>query len=378
MAHYRKIDIRIWLDKKFNTLSTDSQFVFLYLLTHPQLTALGAMRSTIPGLSAELDWPLERFEQAFEALRQAEMVAIDKKVCFVWLINFLKYNPPESPNVVKSWEVYLGYLPECDLKNTLIEKTCEFLMQLSDAFQSALPACFQLASFSDGKNEILKEAPEFETSLPATLSEGLPEGEFDFSESLSGGLREGFREPFAKTSPNHKALNIKHKTISIKQEQKQKEDLQETNSEKKEEIEEIKYIVAPAQQKNTKPPDAEVMEVFRCWQQTLGHPQAMLDGKRKKRIRQSLASGYTVEQLCNAILGCSYTPHNMGHNEQGQRYDGLHVILRDSDQIDRFIRNAHSPPRLQNAADKLENSNMAIGQQWFREKLAQENTYEHE
>lgn len=233
MAHYRKIDIRIWLDKKFNTLSTDSQFVFLYLLTHPQLTALGAMRSTVPGLSAELDWPLERFEQAFEALHQAEMVAIDKKVCFVWLINFLKYNPPESPNVVKSWEVYLGYLPECDLKNALIEKTCEFLMQLSDAFQSALPACFQLASFSGVKNDISEATPEFEISLSPTLSEALPEGSIDFPESISGGLREGLAEPFAKISLNHKALNIKHKTISIKQEQKERTILQENNLEKK-------------------------------------------------------------------------------------------------------------------------------------------------
>jgi hypothetical protein len=376
MAHYRKIDVRIWLDKKFNTLSTDSQFVFLYLLTHPQLTALGAMRSTLQGLSAELDWPLERFEGAFEALRREEMVAIDKNVNFVWLMNFLKYNPPESPNVVKSWEMYLGYLPECELKNTLIQNIHTFLTQLPEAFQSALPACFQVVSFSDAKNNCSEEAPEFETSLPTTLSEGLPEGGLDFSESLPEGLREGFREPFAKTSPNHKALNIKHKTISIKQEQKERRILQENNLVKKEKIEAIKNIVAPTRQKNIKHSDCEVAEVFCYWQQTLNHPQAVLDDKRRKRIRQALAMGYSVQQLCEAILGCSYTPHNMGHNEQGQRYDGLQVIFRDADQIDRFIRNAHSPPRLQNAADKLENSNLAIGQQWYREKIAQGNTYE--
>ena len=102
----------------------------------------------------------------------------------------------------------------------------------------------------------------------------------------------------------------------------------------------------PEQRKNSKSSDSDVMEVFQYWQQTLNHPQAVLDTKRRKRIHHALASGYTVEQLCKAILGCSYTPHNMGHNEQGQRYDGLHVILRDADQIDRFIRNAHSPPQM--------------------------------
>lgn len=108
-----------------------------------------------------------------------------------------------------------------------------------------------------------------------------------------------------------------------------------------------------------------MVEVFKHWQQTLGHPQAMLDAQRRKRIRQALASGYSVAQLCEAIRGCSTTPHNMGENEQGQRYDGLHVILRNADQIDRFIRNAHNPPRLRNDADKLFASNSAAGDRWL-------------
>lgn len=362
MAHYRKIDIRIWLDKKFNALSTDSQFVFLYLLTHPQLTALGAMRSTLPGLASELNWSLDRFEEAFEALKRQDMVAVDKQVSFVWLMNFLKYNPPESPNVVKSWEVCLSYLPECDLKSDLIQKTCSFLEQLPESFQAALPSCFKASFFSDSKN-VHCSSETVAQSMSSIFVEGLSHSDSDALERVAESLPEGSLEPFEKTLPNHRTLNSKHRALSIKQEQK-------------EPIEEIKNIVAPAQQKNAKPPDAEVMEVFRCWQQILCHPQAVLDGKRRKRIRQALAMGYSVSQLCDAILGCSYTPHNMGHNEQGQRYDGLHIILRDADQIDRFIRNAHSPPRLQNAADKLNNSNMAVGQQWFREKLAESSTYE--
>ncbi len=362
MAHYRKIDIRIWLDKKFNALSSDSQFVFLYLLTHPQLTALGAMRSTVPGLSAELDWPLDRFEAAFEALCQQELVAIDKKACFVWAMNFLKYNPPESPNVVKSWGTCLEYLPECDLKNNLIQKTHNFLKSLPTTFQEALPTYFKIAPLCttyEVTDNLSKGIHPLSSSLPVTFTEALPEG-----------LEEGLEQPFAKTSINHRALNIKHKTLSIKQEQE--ELIQENNLEEKEEIEEIKNIVTPARQKNAKPPDTEIVEVFSYWKQTMQHPQAVLDAKRRKRIRQALASGYSVAQLCEAILGCSCTPHNIGDNEQGQRYDGLHVILRDAEQIDRFIRNAHSPPRPQNAADRLLNTNAATGQRWLHKKLQEQ------
>ena len=84
----------------------------------------------------------------------------------------------------------------------------------------------------------------------------------------------------------------------------------------------------------------DVNTVFEFWQTTLKHPQARLDDKRRKLIRKALQAGYHVNDLKTAILGCSLTPHNMGVNDRGQKYDGLHVILRDADQIDRFIHNA--------------------------------------
>lgn len=109
-----------------------------------------------------------------------------------------------------------------------------------------------------------------------------------------------------------------------------------------------------------------VEHIFQHWQNVFDHPQAVLDEKRKRLIRQALKSGYTEDQLCEAITGCSYTPHNMGYNDNGQRYDGLQVILRDADQIDRFIHNAHNPPKLMNEADKLLHSNYQAAQSWLQ------------
>jgi hypothetical protein len=128
------------------------------------------------------------------------------------------------------------------------------------------------------------------------------------------------------------------------------------------EKEEKALIVAPA----TLTSPHAVEHVFQHWQNVFDHPQAVLDEKRKRLIRQALKSGYTEDQLCEAITGCSYTPHNMGDNDKGQRYDGLHVILRDADQIDRFIHNAHNPPKPMNEADKLLYANIQAGQSWLR------------
>lgn len=120
----------------------------------------------------------------------------------------------------------------------------------------------------------------------------------------------------------------------------------------------------------------DILTVFHSWKQIFGHAQAILDDKRKTWIRQALSSGYSVDQLIQAIRGCSLTPHNMGKNEQGQRYDGLHVILKDADQIDRFIQNAVHPP--QPTIHRLTESNIAAGQNWLRMKKAKESVYDSE
>lgn len=107
-----------------------------------------------------------------------------------------------------------------------------------------------------------------------------------------------------------------------------------------------------------------VDEIFTHWQKTMGHEQAKLDDKRKKNIRDALKWGYTVEQLKQAITGCSVTPHNIGINDRSQRYDGLHVIFQSADNIDRFIRNHHDPPRILNGQQKRESANKTVAMEW--------------
>lgn len=115
----------------------------------------------------------------------------------------------------------------------------------------------------------------------------------------------------------------------------------------------------------------KIKSVFNHWKTVMDHPNAMLDPNRQGLIKKALRFGYNVEQLCDAITGCSLTPHNMGDNERGQRYDGLHVILRDSDQIDRFSRNCHCPPRLVTEADRKTLANVKTLEQWAYQKMAE-------
>jgi hypothetical protein len=112
------------------------------------------------------------------------------------------------------------------------------------------------------------------------------------------------------------------------------------------------------------PPEA-VSKIFDHWQTVMNHPQARLDKIRHRYIRDALAMGYGVFALCQAIDGCSLTPHNLGQNKQGQRYDGLHIIFKSADQIDRFIYNSKNPPRLFGKADERLQNNINAAQAWL-------------
>jgi len=138
MAHYRKIEVKIWYDEKFLSLSNDGKLAFLYLLTHPLMTSLGAMRGTISGLSAELKVFPEAFQEAFDK----GLFKVDEKANFIVLTNFLKYNKPENPNVVIAWGKGFDMLPECELKSVLYKRVKDSVKDYGEAFAKAFARAF--------------------------------------------------------------------------------------------------------------------------------------------------------------------------------------------------------------------------------------------
>ena len=127
MARYRKIDSRMWNDEKVRTFSDDGKLSFLFLLTHPAMTAVGAMRATLPGLAAELSWPEKRFRTAIAPAIQLGMVEVNEVAAYVALPNFLRYNEPQGPNSVKAWTTALEAIPECAEKARLLARCQRYL-----------------------------------------------------------------------------------------------------------------------------------------------------------------------------------------------------------------------------------------------------------
>lgn len=86
--------------------------------------------------------------------------------------------------------------------------------------------------------------------------------------------------------------------------------------------------------------------MFEHWKTVMGHQRSTFDKKRRAAVEARLRDGYTPADLMAAVDGCALTPHNMGKNDRGERYDDLELICRDAAHVDRFKRNAMTPPSI--------------------------------
>lgn len=133
---YRKIDPRIWNDRKVAGLDETAKLVFLFLLTHQNVTCLGAMRANSAGLSREIGMDPRRFRRALEQLAALSMLEVNPKLSFISFPNWLKYNGPEGPNsVIKGWIAALNLLPDCPERDRLISRSASYLCRCSEPFR---------------------------------------------------------------------------------------------------------------------------------------------------------------------------------------------------------------------------------------------------
>lgn len=83
--------------------------------------------------------------------------------------------------------------------------------------------------------------------------------------------------------------------------------------------------------------DNNVKEIFEFWRDTMCKTMSTkLDAKRRTAIKNRLKDGYDVDYIKTAIVKCSQTPHNMGHNDRKQKYNDIELICRNASNLERF------------------------------------------
>ena len=93
-------------------------------------------------MAESLDWTLRGFRRAFAELAEKEMVKADWPARVVWLPNAVKYNEPESPNVVRSWKKAWGEIPESQLKHEALATLKSYLEAMKQGFHEAFLEAF--------------------------------------------------------------------------------------------------------------------------------------------------------------------------------------------------------------------------------------------
>ncbi|MBI4516725.1 MAG: hypothetical protein HY699_13010 [Deltaproteobacteria bacterium] len=204
MGRYRRVDTRIWNDEKFSALSDRAKLAFLFVLTHPCMTSLGAMRASSAGLAAELGWDRRTFSAALGECVERGMVQYDDRAAFLWLPNFVRYNPPENGNVVRSWAKVLDLLPECPMKLDSIKRAATVGATLGQSFVEALPEPFR--NHLTNPPETVRKEP----AKPFRIPEPYPEPE-PYRDTLPSG---GF-EPFWALYPRKRGKEDARKAWGV-------------------------------------------------------------------------------------------------------------------------------------------------------------------
>ena len=208
MARFRKIDPRIWNDAKFASLSNEAKLLFMYLLTSPSMTILGALPMRASAVAEELGLDSKRYAIRYEELSRLGMAEYDDRGLF-WVRNYLKYNSPDNPKVVLSWPSALDLLPECPLLANVLDAARNHCCARGDSF---------LKAFEDGIGD------RFVNRIANGMSYGMAykEKEKEKEKNIRRDALES-SEIFSQSASPIEAPSMPHRSQEQEQEQEQKQ-----------------------------------------------------------------------------------------------------------------------------------------------------------
>jgi hypothetical protein len=138
-GRWRRIYSNSWHASAFQGLDDAQRVVYFYALTSPQSTSVGIYRISAAVAVEDMGGNLTavEFDQRLDAVCEALSWRLDPYTRVLWIPTWLHENPPQSPNVCKSWRKLLGNLPDCDLKFEAAQAIFQSLKDFPQAFREA-------------------------------------------------------------------------------------------------------------------------------------------------------------------------------------------------------------------------------------------------
>lgn len=320
MAIYRKIDCRISNDKKFRELSVEGKLAWYTILSRRDLAPIGAFKASFESLAIEqrgneyLNKDLQKdlpkgfsevFIQALNELLSKGLIKYDSESFLIYVPNFLKYNFPENPNVVKSWNSALDSLPECDLTNHVLAKSAQIILNSQrDSFIKALPKEFNEAY----RKGFAKDLPK---GFSKDFGKGMPKQEQE---------QEQEQETYTRTEKNEKQPEVAEsfagrvcekpaslRTEAIEEELPLEEPKEQETSVSKKQIVEPKPKREAKDQRLQKP--EELTDEF--WQDFLAYRKQKKAPVTERVVsllrKEAKTAGWKLEEVINEMMVRNWT-----------------------------------------------------------------------
>jgi len=91
---FSKVAPAIWRSKKFRALGDDARLVHLYLITCEHQNSAGCYRLPVAYGAADMGWPVDRFETAFQQVSEAGLIACAPETEELFIRNWFRVSPP--------------------------------------------------------------------------------------------------------------------------------------------------------------------------------------------------------------------------------------------------------------------------------------------
>lgn len=158
VPRYRRVSTRMHNDERFQNLSRpkpNGQSLWTYLIHGPRTVLIpGLLPISLATIADDFHWSLAATKKMWEEIACQGMARADRDGPLIWLPNALKHNPPQSPNVVRSWRrSYDDEIPPCALKVEAGRRVEVFLQ----TFKEDLTIAF-VEAFREGQTRTLTRA----------------------------------------------------------------------------------------------------------------------------------------------------------------------------------------------------------------------------
>lgn len=121
MSRYGKIESGFWHSPKVRKLSEHGKFLLLYLFSCPHGNAIGCFVLPVGYVSADLGWSDETVTQTLSELFQKGLIERDEATFLTRVLGWWGHNSIENANVAKHVCKEILSLPNCEVRQRLIE-----------------------------------------------------------------------------------------------------------------------------------------------------------------------------------------------------------------------------------------------------------------